>query len=310
MVLGLIGMFGFGFNSSKSSMDKQIINKTISENIFKNQNNQSASASVVQTMKLNDLDYKHCNLVIRQNAKVSIDVVQQISNDNQAQLISDLKQKVADHMETIMKPKSQLFSPPQVSITVTKLKERVENVIENHLTVENINEQISQVNSYQNEDISGVRLDACPGFEDNVKYAIATKDPEVIRAVNESCDTSKECEISQNVRVSILAQQLTSSLVKSITEDTKIQELDTEIKQTIEPEAGGLAQLAQYLTPAFGLGVCFCCLCVLVIAVALFYIWDSQTTREVAPLVINAAKSANPEMAAASAASSAVKPHG
>jgi hypothetical protein len=283
-------MFGFGFNKSKSSMDKKILNKTISDNMFKNQNKQSATASVTQTMKLSNLDYKHCNLVIKQDATVRIDVVQQVSNDERSQLISDLKQKVNDHMETVMKPKSQLFSPPQISTTVTNLKSRVENVIENHLTVENINEQISQVNSYQNEDISGIKLDACPGYEDNVQLAIATKDPEVIRAVNESCDTSKDCEISQNVRVTILAQQLTSSLVKAITEDTKVQELDTELKQKIEPEAGGLAQLAQYLTPSLGIGSCFCCLCILVIAVALFYIWDSQTTRDAVVVAGNVAK--------------------
>jgi hypothetical protein len=283
-------MFGFGFNKSKSSIDKSTLNKTIADNVFKNQNKQSANASIVQTMKLNDLNYKHCNLVIRQNAKISIDVVQQISNEAHDQLIADLKQNVSDHMETIMKPKSQLFSPPQISLTVTNLKSRVENVIENHLTVENINEQISQVNSYQNEDISGVKLDACPDFEENVKAATATKDPEVIRAVNESCDTSKECEISQNVRVSILAQQLTSSLVKALTEDKKIQELDTEVKQKIEPEAGGLAQLAAYLTPSLGIGSCFCCLCILVIAVALFYIWDSDTSKQAVVVAGNVAK--------------------
>jgi len=112
----------------------------------------------------------------------------------------------------------------------------------------------------------------------------------VIRAVNESCDTSKECEISQNVRVSILAQQLTSSLVKALTEDTKIQELDTEVKQKIEPEAGGLAQLAKFLTPSLGIGSCFCCLCILVIAVALFYIWDSDTSKQAVVVAGNVAK--------------------
>ena len=293
-------MFGFGFNKSKSSMDKSIINKTIADNVFKNQNKQSANASAVQTMKLSNLDYKHCNLVIRQNANISIDVVQQISNESHDKLVADMKQKVNDHMETIMKPKSQLFSPPQISLTVSNLKSRVENVIENHLTVENINEQISQVNSYQDQDISGVKLDACPGYEDNIKFAIAGGDPEVIRAVNESCDTSKECEISQNVRVTILAQQLTSSLVKAITEDTKVQELDTEVKQKIEPEAGGLAQLAKFLTPSLGIGSCFCCLCVLVIAIALFYIWNSDTTKHAINTGANVYKSTSPTGVAAS----------
>ena len=305
----VLGLFGFGVNTSKTSVDKSVINKTISNNLFKNQNTQRAEASVVQIMRVNNVSYDHCALSIRQDATVSIDLIQQVSNENHAQMISDLKQKVAEHMETVMKPKSQLFSPPQVSVTVSKLKERVENVIENNLTVENINEQISRANKYTEADISNVKVDLCPGFEDNVRYAIETKDPEVIRAVNESCDINAQCEISQNVRVTIVAQQLADSLTKSLTEDSKIQELDTKLKNVIEPEAGGLAQLAQFLTPSFGLGSCFLCLCLLVLVVGFFFVWDSQTTREVAPLVVNAAKTyVNPEAAAASALSGAVKP--
>jgi hypothetical protein len=287
-------MFGFGFHQSKTSVDKTTINKSISSTLVKNESKQSAAANSLQTMSISNVKMTHCKALITQDAKVSIDILQQISTENQAQLISDLKQKVSDHMETVMKPKSQMFSPAQVSVTVSKLKDRVENVIESTLSVENINSQIANANSLQEQDIRSLEIDACPGYEELMKYAVDTKDPNVIKEVRLACDTSQTCEISQSVRLNIVAQQLANNTVKALIEDTKIQELDTEIKNIIQPEAGGLAQFAQSISPALGVGSCSLCLCCLILAVALYFIWNSDTTKQAVVVAGNVAKSMPP----------------
>ena len=263
--------------------------------MVKNQNTQTASANSVQTMSLNNVKMTHCKALITQDATVSINIVQQISTENHAQMIADLKQKVATHMETVMKPKSQLFSAPQVSVTVSNLKDRVENIIENKLSVDNINEQISKANNLQSQDISSLEVDACPGYDENMKYAIQGGNTEILKIVKDSCDTSQPCEISQNVRLSIVAQQLANNVVTALTEDTKVQELDTELKNIIEPEAGGLAQVITSSGPALGIGSCFCCLCCLILAIALFFIWNSKTTEHAINVGANVYKTSTPQ---------------
>jgi hypothetical protein len=121
---------------------------------------------------------------------------------------------------------------------------------------------VSAVNSYQLEDIKNVTFDACPGYSENLKYAIETKDPAVIDAIRKTCDTGKDCNISQNAKLTLLAQQVTDSLIKSITEDKKIQELASSLEQTVTPES-------KFISKTTGIVLCVLSIC-LVIAFFLF----------------------------------------
>ena len=226
-----------GGHNSKAQIDQTSLNKTVTNTMMKTQTSQSASANTVQVMKISDLKYKNCNLNISQNADISVTVIQQFSSEASSQLTSDVKQEIENQIKNKMAPHAEAFSPPQVTNTVSNLKTRVSNIIENNLTVENLNQQVATVNNYQEQDIKNITFDACPGYSENLRYAIETKDPTVIDAVRKICDTSKDCNISQNAKLTLLAQQVTDTLIKSITEDKKVQELTAELEQKVEPKS-------------------------------------------------------------------------
>lgn len=226
-----------GAHQSKSQIDQASLNKTVSNTMMKTQTSQSASANSVQVMKLSDLKYKNCSLNISQDAKIDVTVIQQFSSEAASQLTSDVKQEIENQLKNKMAPHAEAFSPPMVTNTVGNLKTRVENIIENNLTVENLNQQVATVNNYQEEDIKNVTFDACPGYSENIKYAIATGDASIVDAVRKMCDTTKDCTISQNAKLTLLAQQVTDTLIKSITEDKKVQELTAELEQVVKPSS-------------------------------------------------------------------------
>ena len=226
-----------GGHNSKAQIDQTSLNKTVSNTMMKTQTSQTASANSVQVMKLRDLKYKNCSLNISQTADISVTVIQQFSSEAASQLTSDVKQEIANQLKNKMAPHAEAFSPPMVTNTVSNLKSRVENIIENNLTVENLNQQVLTVNNYQEEEIKNITFDACPGYSENIKYAIATGDASIVDAVRKMCDTSKDCTISQNAKLTVLAQQVTDTLIKSITEDTKVQELTAELEQVVKPTA-------------------------------------------------------------------------
>ena len=224
-----------GGHNSKAQVDQIALNKTVSNTMMKTQTSQSASANSVQVMKLRDLKYKNCSLNISQNADITVTVVQQFSSEAASQLTSDVKQEIENQIKNKMAPHAEAFSPPQVTTTVSNLKSRVSNIIENNLTVENLNQQVATVNNYQEEDIKNITFDACPGYSENIKYAIASGDASIVDAVRKMCDTTKDCTISQNAKLTLLAQQVTDTLIKSITEDKKVQELTSELEQVVTP---------------------------------------------------------------------------
>ena len=287
-----------GAHNSKAKVDQVAVNKTITETIIKNQNEQSVNANVSQKMTIDNVDYKNCIFEINQDAEISIQSVQQFSQSMTSELLSKLKQEVDNQLTNKMKPETELLAPPQVTNTKSDIKSRVYNILENKINVENINKNILAVNAMQELDIKKVRIDKCPGYAalmiavaNNGKYS-----PEQIKAFADTCDSNQICSINQGMKVDIVAQQLTESIVKSITEDEKLQELGNKLENDIAPKAKGVSALTG-LSAIYMFGGALCCL---ILIIGLYYIWNSDTTKHAINTGANVYKSTNPVAIASS----------
>jgi hypothetical protein len=293
-----------GAHQSKARIEQTTINKTITNVMIKNEASNEAKASALQTMSISDLDYKHCKLQISQTAAVSVKAVSEFSQDMTNELISKLKQEVDNQVDNKMKPESELLAPPQLTSTKTDLKNTIYNLLETNINVENINKNIAQVNALQEADIKKITIDACPGYQDTLMVLAANKNvsENVVDAFVRSCDPSQPCSIGQSIKIDLVAQQLTSSIVKAITDDQKVQELSAKIEHDIAPTAKGVSALTG-LSAIYMFGGALCCL---IVIIGLFYIWNSDTTKHAINTGANLAKEGikmTPEGMAASMAS-------
>jgi len=287
-----------GAHNSKAKVDQVAVNKTITDTIIKNQNEQSVNANVSQKMSIEGVNYKNCIFEINQDAEISIQSVQQFSQNMTSELLSKLKQEVDNQLTNKMKPQTELLAPPQVTNTKSDIKSRVYNILENTINVENINKNIIAVNAMQELDIKKLTVDKCPGHAD-LMIAIAANGhytPEQIKAFSADCDSNQVCSINQGMKVDIVAQQITESIVKAITDDEKVQELGNKLENDIAPKAKGVSALTG-LSAIYMFGGALCCL---IIIFGLYYIWNSDTTKHAINKGANVYKSTNPAAIAAS----------
>ena len=286
-----------GASNSKARIDQVAVNKTVMSTVLKNQNEQSVNANVSQKMTIDGVDFKNCTVEIEQTADVSVESVMQFSQSMTTELLSKLKQEVDNQLTNKMKPETELLAPPQVTNTKSDIRSRVYNILENTVNVENINKNIVAVNGLQEQDISKLKVDKCPGHND-LMIAVAASgkyNENQIKAFNEGCDRNTICKIGQKIKLDIVASQITDSIVKSITQDEKVQQLATKLENDIAPKAKGVSALtglsAIYV---FGGALIF-----LILAVGLYFIWNSKTTAHAINVGANVYKSTNPAAIAA-----------
>lgn len=286
-----------GANNSKARIDQVAVNKTVMSTIVKNQNEQSVNANVSQKMNIEGVEFKNCTLEIEQTADVSVESVMQFSQSMTSELLSKLKQEVDNQLTNKMKPETELLAPPQVTNTKSDIRSRVYNILENTINVENINKNIIAVNGLQEEFISKLKVDKCPGYQDTLAVLALNPNlkPSVISEFVKSCDKTQVCKIGQKIKLDIAASQITDSIIKSISQDEKVQQLATKLENDIAPKAKGVSALTG-LSAIYTFGGALCCL---IIAVALYFIWNSDTSRKALNVGANVYKSTNPAAIAA-----------
>jgi hypothetical protein len=144
------------------------------------------------------------------------------------------------------------------------LRTKVENIIETNITVENLNEQIAKIDAMQTQNFEGVKVDKCPGYDKtmDILASRANVTPEMITAFAKTCDQTATCGIDQNLKVSLLSQQITENLVKAIQEDEVVQSETAVVVNDVAPKSSGLASLISSITGAYLAGAFACCCCV------------------------------------------------
>jgi len=270
----LLGLFGLGAHYSDVKIDKEQINKTIQSVVAKVTVKQDVDATFQQMIRISNSKILHCVPDLTQKMDINVTTIQEFTSNLTTELIKSLQQNIDTQIDNQMEPRQSAFGGTQLTMTTTKMKDRIHNILENSISIDYLNEQVKRINALQSGDYSNVTIDACPGYEDNLNKAINSGSVPMLKAVKETCDTNQKCPMSQDFKAVVLSRQVSNSITEIITNDTVVQELNTNIKNTVKP-------VAEFMTAGGGLSCSSCCLiCLLIIAVALYYMWDSDTTKQ------------------------------
>ena len=263
-----------GGHYSKIYINKDQLNKTINSVVAKITVKQDVNVSFQQNMRITDSTILHCVPDLTQEMDINVTTIQEFTSNLTSELIESIKQNIDTQIDNQMEPRQGFLGGAQVTVTTTQMKDRIHNIVENTINIDYLNDQVKVVNTMQSKEYSNVTIDACPGYSENLKNAITSGNVDVINAVKQTCDTKQVCPMSQDFKAVVLSRQITNNLTDSIVNDTIVQDLDTKIKNTVKP-------VAEFMTAGGGLSCSSCCLiCLLIIALALYYIWDSDTTKQ------------------------------
>lgn len=270
----LLALLGVGVHTSNMTIDKEELNKAVDSVVVKITTKQDENLSFTQNIRVNNGRFLHCVPDFNQSMDINVTTVQEFTSNLTSELIKKLKQTVDTQIDNKMAPKQTAFSGVQVTVTSTKMKDRTHNIIENLINIDYLNEQVKRVNASQTGQYSNTYIDACPGYDENLKLAIQSGKTEMVDSVRASCNTNQKCPLAQDFKAVILTRQIVNALTDAIVNDETIQNLNTQIKNDVKP-------VMEFATLGGGLSSCCCCvLCILIIAVTLYFMWDSDTTKQ------------------------------
>lgn len=259
-----------GGHNSKASIDQTALNKTISNTVVKNQVKNTTSADTIQSITIKNTKFLHCNFQASQEASIKMNIIQEFTNETSNELKNKIKQELESQLENKMKPEAELFGPPMVTNTDSKLRTTVENIIETNVSVESLNEQVSKINAMQTQDFDGVIIDKCPGYDQTMDILASRSNvtPEVIAAFAKTCDQTGTCGIDQNLKVDLFVQQVTTNLVKAIQDNDIVQKETAKVVNEVAPKSTGISGLM-----GFGLfggsGSCSCVIIMIIVFIML-----------------------------------------
>ena len=247
-----------GGHNSKAQIDQTALNKAIQTTIVKNTAKNTATANAVQTVDIKNTKFLHCNFEVSQQATVNLDVLQQFTAETTSELKAKIKQELESQLENKMKPEAELLGPPMVTNTDSSLRTTVENIIETEISVENLNEQIAKVDAFQTQNFEGVTVDKCPGYDEVLKILAERAAPaSTVTAFVQTCDQNSKCGIDQNLKVDLVAQQITQNLVKAIQDNEVVQKETAKVVNDVAPKSKGISPMFGGLSS--GGSCCLCC---------------------------------------------------
>ena len=263
---------------ASSSVYAEVVNESLNKNVldFINTNltQQSTSVTTTQDMNLSNINYKNCLLNISQNSDVKVNVLQQATAQNALDLQTVITNALTSNLEASSEASTEFLSSPVAtdSTTVTKAKNMIQTIVEKTITLETINQAITTINSSMSMDSKDITFDQC-GYLSLYKE-IGQAPP--MSAIYK-CDTSKPCNISQDMRASVLAQQIVNTTIAAVIKDESLSSLVSESKSTSSAENSGLTKLFSGQS-GIVMAIC-CCVCLVILLLGAYaYFTRGKTT--------------------------------
>lgn len=258
-----------GGSSSKSSMiiDTKNLNKQTSDFLTKNQTTQSQSGVVVQSQDLAKAQFLSCTADIAQTGEITMKAIQSFDNDSTLALQTMMQSAVKNDLQKQADQSSGWGSTSiaEKKADEMKVKTEIQNIIETNVTTENLNEQIQQITTVQEQDASKTVFDPC-GYSQIAAAGFAINQ-DIINACKE-CDNetfNKDgsvksrsgcklpvCKIDQNVLVSMVAEQMGKNVSSAVQENKVINDVVNKAKmksdQSTQGVGGALGEMLAGLT--------------------------------------------------------------
>jgi cobalamin biosynthesis Mg chelatase CobN len=215
-----------GGQQSKSTVLNTVVNEVTSNFIQKNMTSQSATQTIKQNVKIDGATL-NCAATIQNDAEVKATVIQKLTSDTQVQMINKVMGQLENKLKSAQKAETGFLATPEGQKAVVKVKNNISNKLKANIDIEKINKQILEINATQIVDMKNVVIDPC-GIS-------ITK-----TALPGGCTVP--CPVGNEMKSTIIAQQITNDIVKTIQDDEATTDLVNNVTNQQSSKATGPIQ--------------------------------------------------------------------
>ena len=230
-----------GSTSSKATVviDTTQLNSTVFN--FLQQNQTTSSATVVSNQSINASNIRSygCVLNIENKADINVTQIQQFTQESATQLQQSITTQLQSQANAASSASSELGSQGSDSETNVYITNEIKNSVEQSVTLQTLNEMVTQVNSDQTSNTSNIIFDPC-GFtlfsQDNIpKY------------VYEKCDTKLACNIDNDLAIHSMSTLVVNSVTSALMNNLAVSNVVNTASASSSAKSTGLAGIVTSL---------------------------------------------------------------
>ena len=234
-------MYNIIGNSSSTVIVKQV-NETVNESTFKflskRTNQVENKVTNIQNMNVSSVKAYGCTLNITQSGSISAVTIQELKEEDVVQLQQEIQTALEAKANTSSTAETQFASTGSAdSYTKQDILNKVINITKREITKDTVNKIINDMNSKQQLDVSNVMIDPC-GL--SLYTEVLKRDPPEYYL--KYCDMKKSCDISQDMAIKSVAQQITNSVTAAVLSDTFLSSLSAKSEATGSSKNVGVFQ--------------------------------------------------------------------
>lgn len=228
-------------NSSSTVVVNQI-NETVNESTFKfltkRTNTVENKVTNIQNMNVSNIKAYGCTLNITQSGSITAVTIQELKDEDVVQLQQEIQAALEAKANTSSTAETQFAATgSSQSYNSQDITNRVINITKREITKDTTNKIINDMNSKQQLDVSNVMIDPC-GL--SLYTEVLKRDPPEYYL--KYCDMKKSCNISQDMAIKSVAQQITNSVTAAVLSDTFLSSLSAKSEATGSSKNVGVFQ--------------------------------------------------------------------
>ena len=187
----------------KHKITNNVVNEVVSNFIQKKMTSQSATQTVKQNVTIDGATL-NCVARIGNDAEVKATVIQQLTSDTQIQMINQVMEQLENKLKEVQNAKTGFLATPEGQKEASDVRNNLTNKLKSNIDLEKINQQITEINAKQVVDLKNIVIDPC-GIS-------ISKTP-----LPGGCQIP--CPLGNEIKSTIIAQQITSDIVKTVQND-------------------------------------------------------------------------------------------
>jgi len=250
-------------SSSKSTIDTETLNKSVSNFLSSQASSATASATNLNDMKIHiDKMSGGCDIDASQKINSSVKALASIDSVSTKDLQDTIKNSANAQIDQAAAAKTGFFATGSASAsTVSDYKNKVSNIIEKNITDQTKSDAFASV---YNKNTNELNIGECG----DGPFALS----------------SAKLNASQNIQSDLVAQAIVKSISNDLQKLDSTNTTDTSVKQTTDTKTGGLedviASIFAGLQGIYGIVAIVCiCICLAVLAFALSPAGQKATTN-------------------------------
>lgn len=250
-------------SSSKSTIDTETLNKSVSNFLSSQASSATASATNLNDMKIHiDKLSGGCDIDASQHINSSVKALASIDSVSTKDLQDTIKNSANAQIDQAAAAKTGFFATGSASAsTVSDYKNKVSNIIEKNITDQTKSDAFASV---YNKNTNELNIGECG----DGPFALS----------------SAKLNASQNIQSDLVAQAIVKSISNDLQKLDSTNTTDTSVKQTTDTKTGGLedviASIFAGLQGIYGIVAIVCiCICLAVLAFALSPAGQKATTN-------------------------------